>query len=206
MTLTRRVQGASWVLLSLLVGCASPPPAPLPPPVDYVVLLPNADGTVGKVFVKGQQGEQSLVEAGWGTALNGGVAPAAVPQAQLLKDFGDALGARPRAPETFYLYFESGGSKLTTESQALIPTILAKVLERESADVSVVGHSDTVGKSDANTKLAYQRAGTIGRLLRDRGMQAATLSVESHGESNLLIATPDETPEPRNRRVEVTIR
>ncbi len=208
MTLPQLARRASLVVVSLLAGCAlcRPTPVTLPPPVDYVVLLPNADGTVGKVFVKGQQGEQSLVNAGWGAALNGAVAPAEVPQDQLLKDFGDALGARPMAPENFYLYFESGGAKLTAESQALIPTILNKVLARESADVSVVGHSDTVGKADANTKLAYQRASSIARLLRERGMQAATLSIESHGESNLLISTPDETPEPRNRRVEVSIR
>jgi outer membrane protein OmpA-like peptidoglycan-associated protein len=194
--------------MSLLAGCAlcPPPPPKAPPPVDYVVLLPNADGTVGKVFVKGQQGEQSLVNAGWGAALNGAVAAAAVPQDQLLKDFGEALGARPMAPENFYLYFESGGAKLTADSLALIPTILAKVAARESADVSVVGHSDTVGKADANAKLAYQRAATIARLLRERGMLAASFSVESHGESNLLVATPDETPEPRNRRVEISIR
>jgi len=30
--------------------------------------------------------------------------------------------------------------------------------------------------------------------------------VESHGKRNLLVPTPDETPEPRNRRVEITIR
>ncbi|MBP8019225.1 MAG: OmpA family protein [Hylemonella sp.] len=104
------------------------------------------------------------------------------------------------------LYFETGGSRLTAASQALITTILTKIAERENPDVSVVGHSDTVGKAEANAVLAYQRATAIANLLREKGMQAATLSIESHGESNLLIPTPDETPEPRNRRVEITIR
>lgn len=194
------------LVLGLLGACASPPPPKAPVAPDYVVLLSNADGSVGKVLIQGQKGSQTLDAAGLGAALNGGVAPAPVSQAQLLKDFGEALNARPMAPEQFYLYFETGGAKLTAESLALIPTILDKVQARESADVSVVGHSDTVGKADANARLAYQRATAIARLLRERGMQSATLSIESHGESNLLVATPDETPEPRNRRVEISIR
>jgi len=38
------------------------------------------------------------------------------------------------------------------------------------------------------------------------GLPDVPLSVESHGERNLLVATPDETDEPRNRCVEVTLR
>ena len=30
--------------------------------------------------------------------------------------------------------------------------------------------------------------------------------VTSHGEGNLLVKTPDNTPEPANRRVEITVR
>jgi outer membrane protein OmpA-like peptidoglycan-associated protein len=169
-------------------------------------LLPDADGSVGKVLIKGKDGEQTLTMAGTGAALNGASAPAEVPPEQLIRDFGAALGARPQAPDRFFLYFESGGARLTAESQALVATILQKAATRVSADVSVVGHTDTAGPSAANVTLAYQRAATIATLLRQRGLLPATLAIESHGESNLLVATPDETPEPRNRRVEITIR
>ena len=116
------------------------------------------------------------------------------------------MAASPHLPVRYYLYFETGGARLTAESQALIATVLTKIAERDNPDVSVIGHSDTVGKAEANAVLAYQRASTIANLLREKGMQAATLSIESHGESNLLVPTPDEAPEPRNRRVEITIR
>lgn len=198
------------VLSTLVASCATPPPppppAPPPPPVDYVVLLPDVDGTVGKVIIKGKQGDQTLEAAGTGAALNGATPPAEVPQEQLVRDFGAALGARPVVPDRFLLYFETGGARLTAESQALIPTILQKAAAREAADISVIGHTDTAGNAAANTALGYQRATTIANLLRQRGLQPAALTIESHGESNLLVATPDETPEPRNRRVEITIR
>ena len=198
-----------WVISALMmVGCASlPPPLKQPPgPRNYVVLLSEASGAVGKVFVKSDKGEQTLDQASQGTLISGESAPFVVSAEQLKRDFGAAMTASPPLPVRYDLYFETGGSRLTAASQALITTILTKIAERENPDVSVVGHSDTVGKAEANAVLAYQRATAIANLLREKGMQAATLSIESHGESNLLIPTPDETPEPRNRRVEITIR
>ena len=193
------------VLFGVLTGCSTPTKPP-PRPFDYVVLLPNVDGTVGKVLVKGSKGEQVLDVAQNGASLNGDTAVFAVSVEQLQKVFGPAMTARPVLPEQFYLYFESGGANLTPASLALIPTILERAQARESADVSVIGHTDTAGKTDANASLAYRRANAIATLLRGRGLQPDTLTIESHGESNLLIATPDETAEPRNRRVEITIR
>ena len=38
------------------------------------------------------------------------------------------------------------------------------------------------------------------------GLDASLMVVTSHGEADLLVPTPDETPEPRNRRVEIAVR
>ena len=43
-------------------------------------------------------------------------------------------------------------------------------------------------------------------LLVDAGLAASTIEVTSHGEGDLLIRTLDETPEPRNRRVEISVK
>ena len=43
-------------------------------------------------------------------------------------------------------------------------------------------------------------------LLVAAGLDATSVEVTSHGEAVLLVRTPDETYEPRNRRVEITIR
>lgn len=197
---------AAVLTAALIAGCASKPPPPPPGPSNYVVLLPEANGSVGKVFVKSDKGSQTLDQAGQAAFINGETAPFEVSADQLKRDFGAAMAARPVYPERYYLYFETGGSRLTAESLALVTTILAKVAERDNPDVSVVGHSDTQGKAESNAVLAYQRASTIANMLREKGMQPASLSIESHGESNLLVQTPDETSEPKNRRVEITIR
>jgi outer membrane protein OmpA-like peptidoglycan-associated protein len=47
---------------------------------------------------------------------------------------------------------------------------------------------------------------SIRNLLTEAGLDASTIDVTSLGEADLLIKTPDETPEPRNRRVEIAVR
>lgn len=187
--------------IALLAGCASPPK-----PDSYVALLESPDGTTGKLVVKGGKGEQWIDTARHAAPLDGSQPAAPVSDEKLKQDFGAALAARPLLPERFLLYFASGGAVLTAESAALLPRIVESVTRRPGVDVSIIGHSDTVGKAETNTALALKRAQTIADLLKEKGFKAAALSVESHGEANLLVKTPDETPEPRNRRVEVSIR
>ena len=43
-------------------------------------------------------------------------------------------------------------------------------------------------------------------LLVEAGLDVTLIAVTSAGEGELLIRTPDETPEPRNRRVEIAVR
>lgn len=173
---------------------------------SYIVLLPDADGSVGKVIVRGKGGEQTLTQAREGVLLSGESKPALVDAAKIEKDFGAAMAARPILPQRFVLYFQSGGVELTPESQALLPKIRQSVESRPAADISVIGHTDTVGKAEANEALALKRAEAISRLLQDSGVKAQAVLVESHGERNLLVPTPDETAEPRNRRVEISVR
>lgn len=206
---THRCSALAAVLLA--AGCAQPPPPPPPappaPPRSYVVLLENADGTVGKVSVSGAAGTVELERARQAAPLDGNAARAFAPgEQQLQADFGAALAARPRAPRTFLLYFELGGTQLTPASQAQMNAILEEVRSRPAPDLSVVGHTDTMGTAAANETLALNRADFVSRLLRPAAASGAQIEVTSHGERNLLVATPDETPEPRNRRVEVTVR
>ncbi len=190
-------------LAALLLGCAETPPTP---PHSYIALLPSLDGRVGQVLVRGAGGEQRITQARYGAPLDGSQAPAPVDEAAFERDFAAAIAARPEPALHFVLYFESGDAQLTPDSLALLPQILDNAAQRAHADLSIVGHSDTMGPAERNVVLSLRRAQAVAELLQGRGLQAQALTVESHGERNLLIPTPDETPEPRNRRVEVTIR
>lgn len=191
------------VAASLLAACATPPP---PRNLSYVTLLKSPDGTVGKVVVNGAKGQQLISQERQAALLDGSETPAAVDEAKFQRDFGEAVAARPELPEHFVLYFETGGTQLTPESQAQLQAIVEQSGKRATMDMSVIGHSDTVGKAEVNEALSLKRAQVVADLLKTRGLKAEVVSVESHGKRNLLVPTPDETPEPRNRRVEVSIR
>ncbi|WP_374666299.1 OmpA family protein [Ramlibacter sp.] len=192
---------AWWLLATaLLAGCAAKQPP------SYVVLLPDAQGKVGQVTVEGQKGRQTLTQPLQGSDLDGGRPPYPVPREQVQRDFGAALAAKPQPPEQFLLYFEPGGAELTAESKALLPRIVERARARAAADLSVIGHTDTQGRPEANEALGLQRANAVTQLLRGQGLSEAVISVESHGARNLLVPTPENTAEPRNRRVEITVR
>ena len=182
-----------------LAGCASQPQS-------YVVLLENPDQTAGTIIVKGPKGEHVVNTARHGLPLDGSASPQRIDDAKLQKDFADAFAATPPLPVHFLLYFDKGGVKLLPESEVLLDKIVALSATRTAIDLSVIGHTDTEGAAELNEALALKRAMTVAEMLRSKGLKARALAIESHGERNLLIKTPDNTPEPRNRRVEVSIR
>jgi len=65
----------------------------------------------------------------------------------------------------------------------------------------IAGHTDTVGTAAYNAQLSRARAQSIASWFRRRGLKIG-IAFEGFGESALLIKTPDETDEPRNRRVD----
>lgn len=191
---------------ALLAGCAGPKPVSR----SYVVLLP-VDGKVsGEVVVTNSHGSQVLNQSWQTTEIAGsGLAPGkpvVQDRAAVQALVGSALTTMPLPPIRYILYFETNKAKLTPESQLMIPEILKAVKGRHPAELSVVGHTDTVGPPKKNYQLGLLRANSVTAQLTLLGAKPALVEIDSHGESNPLIKTPDNTPEPRNRRIEVTIR
>ena len=68
----------------------------------------------------------------------------------------------------------------------------------------IEGHTDTVGPAEENRLLSERRANAVRDYLVERfGISPARLMTEGLGESRLLVPTPDETPQQRNRRVQI---
>ncbi len=119
---------------------------------------------------------------------------------------GPALEALPQPPARFVLYFKNDSTYLTDGSLAKVPEVLRAVGERRSPDISVAGHTDTVGSKAHNDRLALRRARAVAALLAAGGVSPSIMDIVSHGKDNPLVATGDQVPEPRNRCVEVTVR
>lgn len=193
----------SWVIVALLSmsACASE---------TVFVLLDNPDGTTGAIEVKNEAGTQVVDQARQATRVTGArdapQAPKTLTDAEISATWGEALRASARDPKTFILYFKSGTNELVPESAAQLPDILRSISEFPSVEVSVVGHTDRVGARDVNARLALRRANVIRDRLIAQGLRRDLIQVDSHGEDNPLVKTRDEISEPRNRRVEVTVR
>ncbi len=185
-------------------------PAAAAEPENLFLLMADPDGRTGRIIVSNTGGSQELDRAGTATqALNSATAPGTPFQMepdQVSKIFGAALAAQPQPPAHFILYFDTSSSRPTEESLKQIPEILRVIGERKSNDISVVGHTDATGEREYNYKLSLARAQVIAKLLLDAGIDPGALEITSHGKDNPLVPTPDNTPEPKNRRVEITVR
>ncbi len=84
--------------------------------------------------------------------------------------------------------------------------MFGEIASRAAADTVVTGHTDTVGTLSYNDTLSLDRATKVRALLVARGLKPDSVNVAGRGERELLVQTPDETSEPRNRRVEITVR
>lgn len=190
------------VALMALLGCATQGTS--------VVLLEDSDGSVGRVAVKSAAGSQTLESARHETHVKSPDAKPSAPRIldpqEITRQYGSTLDALPQPPETFRLYFEIGTTTLTAESVQDIDRIVAAVQRRKSVDVRISGHCDQVGSEEYNLRLSLKRAKAVHNRLVQAGVDPKTMKLSSYGFSLPLVPTPDQVPEPRNRRVEVTIR
>lgn len=177
--------------------------------LSRVVLL-EAGKTQNAVVVKTEAGELVLDEPNTYTELSSAKAkPAAakvISQQELQAKYGRLISAAPEPPQHFLLYFASGAAALSEESKSLFPEIEAAVKQRSPCDVNIIGHADRTGSKDANIKISLERAKFVHSWLLGRNLEIEKIVVESYGEEDPLIPTPDGVAEPRNRRVEVLIR
>ena len=173
------------------------------------VILPDSDtGSTGDARVSNPLGSVDITNERDAALATTGQAPirGTVSAEDVDRIFGDAFSALPPAPQRFTVFFRFESDELTEQSQALIPNILAAVKKHVVQDVVVIGHTDTMGTQQANYALGLKRAMTVRNILVDAGLDGSTIEATSVGELDLVIKTADETPEPRNRRVEIAVR
>jgi len=196
--------GSILLVAGLLGACASAPPKSR----EFVVLVPDYDGKVGAVVVTSAQGTSTLDKPYTAARYEDGgkVETAPVAQDEVRKTFAIAIAARPARPVSFLLYFQEGTDEYTAESKGAFDKIFAEIARRKVAEVAVIGHTDTVGKTEFNDALSLRRAERVRKDFVDRGIPTHTVNVAGRGEREPFVPTADEVNEPRNRRVEINVR
>lgn len=181
-------------------------------PTTTVVL-----GDLGKhknaVVVQSEKGEVVLDKPFQSTSIDGTQKPVmekTLSKDEVQKRFKYVVEALPEKPAHILLYFKSGSTELTEESQRELSEIIDTIKKRIPCDVNIIGHADRQGSDEVNIKISLQRAKAINKWLQQQikkqNLQINSIHVESYGENDPLIKTADGVAEPRNRRVEVMVR
>jgi outer membrane protein OmpA-like peptidoglycan-associated protein len=123
-------------------------------------------------------------------------------------------GATPAAPQaaqpapaiSINVQFATGSAVLTPEATQVLDNLGKALNDRTLASYRfrIEGHTDTVGSRAYNKELSDRRAAAVVEYLASNfHVDRSRVEAIGMGEDGLLVATPDQTPEPRNRRVQV---
>ncbi len=142
---------------------------------------------------------------------------------------GAATGARPRASAAIhpaaaaqprhapvaaavapsvnlFVQFANGSAELTPEATRALDELGKALSSNDLAPYHfrIEGHTDTIGTKGYNKSLSERRAAAVAEYLASHfGVSQARLVTVGVGSDRLLVPTPDQTAEPRNRRVQV---
>ena len=140
-----------------------------------------------------------------------GTTSTAAPASQAARPTRTAAAAAPadaaNAPSvSLSVQFASGSADLTPEARQTLDQLGKAVAGSELAQYRfrIEGHTDTVGAADYNMALSQQRADAVAAYLASKfGVSTNRLQTVGMGEDGLLVPTPPNTPNERNRRVNV---
>ena len=181
----------------MLVGCTSTR--------EWVVVLPSKDGHAGSVVVT-RDGTETVLQGDYSAARSGTAGAITADAKEVTATFGAALLATPPRPVTFTLFFVTNRDELTVESRAEFDAIAKEIADRPAPQITIIGHADATRSHEYNDALSLRRAQRIRGELMMLGIAAEHMMAEGRGKRELLVPTPDNQPEPRNRRVEVEVR
>ena len=120
---------------------------------------------------------------------------------------GQTQPATAEAPAvSMNVQFASGSAELTPQAIQTLTTLGQALTNPSLANYRfrIEGHTDTVGLPAQNQQLSQRRAETVVDYLASNfHIDRSRVQAIGMGEDGLMIKTPPQTPEERNRRVQV---
>ena len=102
------------------------------------------------------------------------------------------------------VFFNYDSHKLSITEKDKLDNYISTVIKTNSNPIIIYGHTDTKGSKKYNLILSKQRALSVSKYFRKKGINNK-LIIKSYGEEYPLIITGDNVEEKNNRRVEVII-
>jgi outer membrane protein OmpA-like peptidoglycan-associated protein len=171
-------------------------------------------GAIAGAVIGNQSGRNrtgAVVGAAAGAAVGAAIGRRMDKQEQELKQIEGVEVTRPSEGEievnlTSDILFDFNSSALRSSSRATLDRLATNFAQYPDNEVSIEGHTDSVGTEDYNQRLSEQRAATVADYLIERGVPNTNVIVYGYGE--MQPKATNDTPEGRqlNRRVEIHIR
>ena len=102
------------------------------------------------------------------------------------------------------VFFNYDSHKLSITEKDKLDNYISTIIKTDSNPIIIYGHTDTKGSKKYNLILSEQRALSVSKYFRKKGINNK-LIIKSYGEDYPLIITGDNVEEENNRRVEVII-
>jgi iron complex outermembrane recepter protein len=107
------------------------------------------------------------------------------------------------APRSYLVFFDFNKSDLTPQATEIVDTAAKNAGPAKVTQLTVTGHTDTVGSDAYNMRLSRRRAESVAAQLEKDGIASSEIVIVAKGKRDLLVPTADGVKEPQNRRVQI---
>jgi outer membrane protein OmpA-like peptidoglycan-associated protein len=116
---------------------------------------------------------------------------------------GTAYAEGATVPHSYLVFFDFNKSNLTAAAVKIVDQAAADATAGKATQLTVTGHTDTVGSDAYNMRLSRRRAESVAAQLEKDGVPASEIQIVAKGKHDLLVPTADGVKEPQNRRVSI---
>jgi OOP family OmpA-OmpF porin len=102
-----------------------------------------------------------------------------------------------------YINFDTGKATIKPESKPIVEQIVQMLKDNPDLEVSVEGHTDSVGSPKPNKTLSDNRAKAVVKAIVAQGIDTKRLSSVGHGQDKPIADNTTEEGRAKNRRVEL---
>jgi outer membrane protein OmpA-like peptidoglycan-associated protein len=107
------------------------------------------------------------------------------------------------SPSSYLVFFDFNKSDLTSQAVGIVDTAAKNAGPAKVTQLTVTGHTDTVGSDAYNLRLSRRRAESVAAQLEKDGVASSEIAIVAKGKRDLLVPTADGVKEPQNRRVQI---
>jgi iron complex outermembrane receptor protein len=179
-------------------------------PVDVSLFATNVTNTTYKLggypiygiagFASFVYGEPTMYGAKIKYRFGG---PASEPESAPAAYVPPAAQAPMAAPKSYMVFFDFNKSDLTPQAVEIVDTAAKNAGPAKVTQLTVTGHTDTVGSDAYNMRLSKRRAESVAAELEKQGIASSEIEIVAKGKRDLLVPTKDGVKEPQNRRVQI---